>query len=296
MATAPKSLTALDNRQPEMPERTERRDHLLLGDLPDDFLRIIPTVENQQIASDEQTALALQQQFVRPPTFSVVPGAALPSNTRGRLDITVVEAKLTKNYGVTRMDPYVRIRVGHHIYETKTSYNGAKNPKWGKVFHCFLPNGVDVFHTEIYDERAFSNDEKIAWAMVNIPQRVLDGETVEDWIPLNGKQGDGREGTIGIVMSFTGMPNISQGMPMQYPMPVQGIPMGSSYSAIGPVHVQNSPPPNPPIAHAIVISEEDVIQLKEMFPSLDTEVIQTVLESERGNKDRAVNSLLQMTT
>jgi len=140
MATAPKSVTALDSRVPELPSRHDRRNNLLLGELPDDFLRITLSSQQQQFAADEQAAIALhQQQFVRPPAaYMPVTGAVLPHNMRGRLDITVVEAKLTKNYGVTRMDPYVRLRVGHHIYETKTSYNGAKNPKWGKVFHWYM--------------------------------------------------------------------------------------------------------------------------------------------------------------
>lgn len=144
MATAPKCVTALDSRTPDMPDRRDRRDHVLLGELPEDFLRITPSDQQQQIAADEQAAMALQQQIARPVTDvggayaagGVMQGAAVfPANMRGRLDITIVEAKLVKNYGVTRMDPYVRLRVGHHVYETKTCYNGAKNPKWAKVFH-----------------------------------------------------------------------------------------------------------------------------------------------------------------
>lgn len=139
MATAPKSVSTLDSRRPDTASsdvNDSRRQQVLLGTLPQDFLRITPTNQQQQIAADEQAAIALhKQQYLFRPVAPGAPGTSLPANIRGRLDITVVEARLVKNYGVTRMDPYVRLRVGHHIYETRTSYNGAKNPKWGKVFH-----------------------------------------------------------------------------------------------------------------------------------------------------------------
>jgi hypothetical protein len=46
-------------------------------------------------------------------------------------------------------------------------------------------------------------DELIAWAHVPISQAVLNGETHEDWYPLSGKQGEGLEGMINLVLSYS---------------------------------------------------------------------------------------------
>lgn len=45
-------------------------------------------------------------------------------------------------------------------------------------------------------------DDRIAWTHVTIPERVMTGETVDDWFPLNGKLGDKMEGSINLVLSF----------------------------------------------------------------------------------------------
>ncbi|OQR68457.1 toll-interacting protein-like [Tropilaelaps mercedesae] len=317
---------------------------VFIGELPDDFLRLDPIVISQanngdssrtvpqqglspdsvrarQIALDEQTAVAMQRQMDQMLT------AAAPI---GRLTLTVVEARLVKNYGMTRMDPYVRLRIGHNIYETHTHYNGAKNPRWDKAFHCFIPPGVTGFVIEIFDECAFTASEKIAWAYVPIPEAVLTcGETQEEWVPLNGKQGDAKEGAINIVMSYTLIPRgavlapqvmylngnpvpttafgfgpavrpvaatVMPGVVSVQPETAVGSPTATSTPASiqtpvglvgGQQVVQSIQPPPPP-----KITDNDIKQLQEMFPSIERPVIESVLESHRGNKNLAISDLL----
>ncbi|XP_037524511.1 toll-interacting protein isoform X1 [Rhipicephalus sanguineus] len=283
---------------------------LLVGELPGDFLRVdtTPATGTQsQISVDEQTAIALQQQLS---------GAAFTTaQAVGRLSISVIQAKLVKNYGVTRMDPYVRIRIGHNVYETHTDYNGAKNPHWNKLFHCFLSPGVTAFLVEIYDECAFTVNEKIAWAHVVIPEAVFSGQTVDIWHPLSGRQGESKEGNINLVLSYQAIPPGSLAAPpvvlvntpymmpgvVQYPAAAGYVYPPYTVPVARPGMVAAGPGFNPALQPAaqqqpapVPITEDDVKQVQEMFPEMDAEVVKGVLESHRGNKDAAVNALLAM--
>lgn len=58
---------------------------------------------------------------------------------------------------------------------------------------------------------------------------------------------------------------------------------------------QPQPQVRPPDAIPVQpITDDDVKQVKEVFPNIDDEVIRSVLEANRGNKQSAINSLLQM--
>lgn len=95
--------------------------------LPPDFLRLT-TPREIQLDVDRQAAYALQQQ-------QQIVASPYAQNICGRLSLTVAQAKLFKNYGLLTMDPYVRVRIGHFVYETQTDNNGGKNPRWNRVFH-----------------------------------------------------------------------------------------------------------------------------------------------------------------
>jgi toll-interacting protein len=101
------------------------------------------------------------------------------------------------------MDPYVKIKLGSKIYETPTDYNGGKNPKWRKTINCFLPNNVDMFVLEIFDEKSFSSDEMIAFVKYPFPDSLFQGIFLDEWIPLSGKSGELKEGHINIQILFT---------------------------------------------------------------------------------------------
>ena len=61
------------------------------------------------------------------------------------------------------------------------------------------------------------------------------------------------------------------------------------------LHVFVYTAPQPPPQPRARVKDEDVHQLQEMFPTLDTEVLRSVLEASNGQVDSAVTALLQMT-
>ncbi|XP_076444386.1 toll-interacting protein-like [Babylonia areolata] len=288
MSTDGNATTAIPAQQGAANGTTtaSRRQQVMLGDLPDDFLRSGRSQEQE----DERIAHILQAQqqagFYQP----------VPSNVVGRLAITIVQAKLNKNYGLTKMDPYCRVRLGHVVFETPTAVNGAKNPRWNKTVQTYLPQGVDSMYVEIFDERSFTMDDRVAWGVITIPPAVMTGETVDEWSSLSGRLGDGLEGSINIVLTLTPMSSIPQPsyvttyttplmMPVYYPQ-APGQP--AAYPQQPGAVPQQQPPPQPQM------TEEDLQQVKDMFPNMEDQVIKSVFEANNGNKDATINSLLSM--
>lgn len=47
-------------------------------------------------------------------------------------NICLLKVKFVKNYGLIKMDFYVRIRIGYFVIEISIAYNGVKNFRWNK--------------------------------------------------------------------------------------------------------------------------------------------------------------------
>lgn len=236
--------------------------------------------------SDRALAIALQRQLDmeeageggvgNATAMATTAISAVPENVMGRLTVTVAEAKLAKNYGMSRMDPYCRVRIGHTVYETPTCANGAREPKWNKTFNCFLLKGTKTIDIEVYDECTFTNDALVAHATLPLPEGVFKYLVVDEWWPLSGQEGHDKEGMLHMIMSLqpfrTGYPVYKTASQQQQQEQQQG-------------EVEQT---------QVLPTEEQLEEISKMFPNLDKDVITSVFVEKKGNQDAAVNALLEL--
>ncbi|XP_055940197.1 toll-interacting protein B-like isoform X1 [Argiope bruennichi] len=276
------------------PRYIEQRNRVMLGSLPEDFLRVESADSRDGTTnahSQTRQGTQHQQNYAQ-------------ANMATQITLGVVGAQLAKNYSITKMDPYVRVRIGHAVFETQTDVRGGKFPSWNKTITAYLPHGIRTIHIEIFDENTLIPDERIAYADYVLTDEALQGKFVDTWVPLSGKQGEGKEGSINITIYIRSVPYWSSVMPaaaplMVIPQPSLGVwpyYVGGQPISICPQPVQNPnyPAPVQPPQPNYQPSEDDIKQMQEMFPSYDREVILGVLENHRGNKDQAITSLLSL--
>lgn len=293
------------------PKFGDYRSRVMLGDLPQDFLRLQFT--HAQIY--DPTGYSMRQAYP-----SVVSQQQLHQNPNflGYFTLTIVEAKLIKNsglLGLIRMDPYVSFRIGHVSFDTPVAPSGGKNPQWKRSYRINLFKGMDRIHLEIYDQRNFTEDSFIGECDIVIPLEVMDGETRQCWCPLMGRPPNANEnqGDILIVMSFmsvgatnrasvrtptaksdmnsSGNANSSSSnTPLG--LPTQSVNMNEQQQELEAERSPSAVPKPPPPPY----SPEDVRTIEEMFPTVDRQLIIDLLDKNHGDKDLVVNHLLQNMT
>ncbi|XP_035230617.1 toll-interacting protein B-like isoform X1 [Stegodyphus dumicola] len=272
----------------------DRRKDVMVGNLPDDFLRVGSSNQGtSQCSNASRPSQTIDHQnFTR-------------YNSVAQITLCIVQAQLARNYSITKMDPYVRVRIGHTVYETHSHVRAGKFPNWNKTIHSYLPQGIKSLHLEVFDERTITPDERIAYADFEIPEEAFEGKFVDTWIPLSGRQGEGKEGSINITVLIRPVPYWPTVMPAAAPLmviPQTGIAPMPYYMPAQPLGYPIIPQPmhNPQYPYPATQqqpyrpTEEDVKQMQEMFPAYDKEVIMGVLESSGGNKEQATTSLLSL--
>jgi len=279
----------------------------MLGDLPQDFLR----VQLVQAQIYDPTGYGMRQ------GYSPVPHQQTQQNPNflGYFTLTIAEAKLVKGgsvLGFMKMDPYVSFRIGHVAHDTPTATSGGKNPQWKASFRINLFKGMDRIHLEVYDQRNFTEDSFMGECEIQIPREVMEGETRQNWYPLMGRQPNANEhqGDILIIMSFVPMratnqpsagsrtgtaavnsdanANLSTG-PTASSLPPHMTEQQQQQPVVAPQHSPSAIPKPPPPPY----SPEDVRTIQEMFPAIDRHIITDLLDKNGGNKDLVVNHLLQ---
>lgn len=274
--------------------------------LPKDFLRVMLNEQQVNETTDEELARRLQfgltkgAQRMQKPAMNNI-------NYLGRLQIDIVEAVLNKNYGLVKMDPYVKMTIATKNFETATDYSGAKNPRWNKSILCYIPKNVDNIKFEIYDEKSFTDDELIAVVKFPLPESLFKSGLVDEWLPLSGKLGEQKEGSIRIRLSFMPIDKVMESE-QNYYRPnnspnMNEIPGLYSYPPQQQMQpqIQNI---DEDLNRALQISaselakssnsEVDLKNLKDMFPDFEFEVIKSLLEANKGNKEATIESILEM--
>ncbi|EDQ87065.1 uncharacterized protein MONBRDRAFT_38093 [Monosiga brevicollis MX1] len=274
---------------------------VIFGALPDDFLRLMVEV---------------------PVRVDEVPPALLADGPmQGLLRVDVLQARLAKNYGVMKMDPFVRLIAGPYFKRTPVCQKGATEPRWNHSITLPILPFFQTLVIEVFDFRAMG-DKLIGRCEVPLTE-FMEGTPKEEWYHLSGKQGEDKEGVVHLNVHFerTAHPPIrTQPGPTAYGsgLPYHGVPGGSYPQPQQPAHPHppatayygtqgrgpaepsvpspnpTSSPAGPPTAPTVVIPTEQVQQLREMFPDLDEEVIHAVIASCGNDTDAALTTLLGM--
>ena len=79
--------------------------------------------------------------------------------TSGKLKLTVIEAKLTRDTDFfSKMDPWVQLKCRDWKARTKTKNSAGKTPVWNETFNVDVKYIGDDLNIVVYDEDLTSSD------------------------------------------------------------------------------------------------------------------------------------------
>jgi hypothetical protein len=90
---------------------------------------------------------------------------------QGTLILRPLQAELMLgNAKYSKMDSYIKFKLGKHKLKSSKCKNGGVAPKWQDIIEIPKPIGEDILHIDIYAARFLLLDEKVASAEIHVSQ------------------------------------------------------------------------------------------------------------------------------
>ena len=109
---------------------------------------------------------------------------SVPKFEHGDLELTVIEAKLTRDteLGFNKMDPFCRLEYREQSFKTKVMQGAGKNPVWNEAFTFYVKYAGDDLRVYVIDEDTVSSD-RIGEATIKMAALCLNGG-IDEWFEI----------------------------------------------------------------------------------------------------------------
>ena len=173
----------------------------------------------------------------------------------GKLTVKAIgAAELKGTGGVSKADPYCKLRVGSQEFSSRVHSGGGNAPVWGDSFDFDISNEKEI-EIEVWDKQAMGNDKLIGSARTNIMAWIQRGE-FDGSIDLKDRQSKAC-GSVKVAAKF------------QRPQGGQMVPAGPG--GMAPPRGMPAPPGAPPMNEAARDPNDKFTdkEIKEAFEAFD---------------------------
>jgi len=129
--------------------------------------------------------------------------------TTGRLRLTIIEAKLTRDTEIfSKMDPYCKLSTRDQTFKTKVLQGAGKLPKWNETIDIDVKYIGDDLHLEVLDEDVAKSD-LVGSTTIKLSSFCVNGG-IDEWYDIQWK--GKKSGTIHLKSIWT--PTTAGAMPV----------------------------------------------------------------------------------